>query len=376
MDSHTHPTPGHDQAGGVAGLATARTVVREAILDLRPLVTQSREGLTLVVLARRSRRALGGAGPVRSPLAFAEAAASGAVTVTEASHASVPSVLAEAHGADVLVLDGDTLLGGLQDRVVNVSIWLKAGKPVPIPVSCMEAGRWRDGRVFSAGRAADPLLRSLIAASVADRAVGQPGTARGRPAGADGPAWEDAESARDAFVADQGGVWREIDARQSRSGRRSPTSALRDVWDADGDELAATVAAFALPPDAVGVAVGLFDRIVSVDAFDDPAMLASAWPRIVAAAAAAWLDRRRAIRGHLVTAPVRRHPDEGAVGRLLRRAVTALEGAAVGPSVGAGMDVRLVGDRVHGSGLVVEGRVVHLSLFRRERPETPDRLVL
>ena len=246
MDQHTRLRAGSRSRAGVVDQAVARAVVRGAILDLRPLVTQSREGLTLVVLGRKARR------PAARPSA---------------------------------------------------------------------AGRPRPHRVSSAGAAADLMLESLIAPRVADRAT---------------------------FVAPE----------------------------VDGADLAAVTSAFVLPPAAVAVAVGLYDRIVSIDAFDDPAVLASAWPRVVAAAANAWLDRRRAIAGRLVVAPMRDHPDDGAVGRLLRRAVVAVDDAAARPSAGAGTDVRLVGDRVHGTALVVHGRAVHVSLFRRERPESPERLVL
>jgi len=241
MDQHVRPASGLRPGAGIVDEAAARAVVRDAILDLRPLVTQSRDGLTIVMLARKGRRPAGRSRAAWRPVAFADASASGGVSVTEAPDASVPSVVAEA----------------------------------------------------------------------------------------------------------------------------------------DRRDLAETASAFVLPPDAVAVAVGLFDRILRVDLFDDPAVLASAWPRLVEAAASAWLDRRRAVDRRLVARPLRSHPDDGAVGRLLRRAVAALDDAAVRPSVGVGADadVRLVGDRVHGSALVVRGRAVRVSLFRRERPEPPDRLV-
>lgn len=162
---------------------------------------------------------------------------------------------------------------------------------------------------------------------------------------------------------------------ESRVASRVADRAALQVLEADAPDLAAMTAAFMLPPRAVAVGVGLYDRIVRVDAFDDPAMLAAAWPRLVGAAASAWLDRRRAIGRRLVAPPLRSRPDDGAVGRLLRRAAASVDDAAARPSVGAGTDVGLTGDRVHGSALVVHGRAVHVSLFHRERPESPDGLV-
>jgi hypothetical protein len=109
-------------------------------------------------------------------LTFAEAALRGVVRAQEAAAASVQSVVAEAGGVDVLLLDGDTTVGGLQNRIVNVSIWLKAGVPTHVPVSCLEQGRWRGGYdlgagrsggcAFAAGQRADPSLRAMVGAAV------------------------------------------------------------------------------------------------------------------------------------------------------------------------------------------------------------------
>lgn len=43
---------------------------------------------------------------------------------------------------DVLLLDGEELRGGLQNRVVNKSILVPAHTELEIPVSCVERGRW------------------------------------------------------------------------------------------------------------------------------------------------------------------------------------------------------------------------------------------
>jgi len=359
----------------VARRIRARDAVRAALAGVRPLVSEAHEGLTLLILEPRAfeRRPGGESGTNRRWLTFAEAAQRGAVRVQEAPTASVPSVIAEADGVDVLLLDGDTIVGGLQNRIVNVSIWLKAGVPTHIPVSCLEQGRWRDGhdtgtgrrggRDFSAGQRADPSLRAMVGAAV-NAGVGMD---RG-PTMADrhGRGEAGGRSSPDAFAADQHGVWLEIEARQQRARVRSTTSALHDLWATEGGDRGAASRAFALPSGATGVAVGLFDRVFAVDLFDDPLVLAAEWPRLVDGAVAAWLDRRRAITSRAVRPPVRRHPDPGALGRLLRRAGDALDDAAVVKSVGAGLDVRIDGPRVHGAALVVDDRPVHVALFRRE----------
>jgi ARG and Rhodanese-Phosphatase-superfamily-associated Protein domain len=43
---------------------------------------------------------------------------------------------------DVLILDGEELVGAKQNRIVNTTIIIGRGREVVIPVSCVEQGRW------------------------------------------------------------------------------------------------------------------------------------------------------------------------------------------------------------------------------------------
>ncbi len=169
-----------------------------------------------------------------------------------------------------------------------------------------------------------------------------------------------------------------------------------DAADARTDGLP-QAADFPLPPGAVGVAVGLYDRLVGVETFADPDALAAAWPGIVADSAEAWARERDAIRARRTPAPGRGRPDDGAPGRLLRRASVAVGDAAPvdaapvaparAPAPGPVADraaaapapadviVPIRGERVEGSARVVDGRVVRLSIHRREPPDPPDGLV-
>ena len=42
----------------------------------------------------------------------------------------------------VLLYDGEELVGAKQNRILNVSVLVAAGAKLPIPVSCVEQGRW------------------------------------------------------------------------------------------------------------------------------------------------------------------------------------------------------------------------------------------
>ena len=74
-----------------------------------------------------------------------EAIAAGSVTVEEVSEGgSVPNLLVTNQGdSRVLFLEGEELRGAKQNRVLNTSVLVAAHSKTPIPVSCVEQGRWR-----------------------------------------------------------------------------------------------------------------------------------------------------------------------------------------------------------------------------------------
>src|SRR3954463_2264114 len=62
---------------------------------------------------------------------------------------------------DVLIYEGEELVGAKQNRVPDRAILVQAQSKVPIPVSCVERGRWayRSTKFAAAPRAAYPELR-------------------------------------------------------------------------------------------------------------------------------------------------------------------------------------------------------------------------
>jgi hypothetical protein len=83
-----------------------------------------------------------------------EAIRAGSVAVEEVSEGgSVPNLLVTNQGdSRVLFLEGEELRGAKQNRVLNTSVLIAAHSQTPIPVSCVEQGRWRyRTRHFSSG---------------------------------------------------------------------------------------------------------------------------------------------------------------------------------------------------------------------------------
>jgi hypothetical protein len=327
-----------------------RAAVREALASVRPLVTLSRDGLVVQALTW-------GADHAPSYETATAATAKGDLVLREQDGGSVPTVEAVTKGTPVVIFAGDSIIGGRQNRVINVTVWLPPAKVTPIPVSCLEAGRWNQGSWFGVGRKVDYLMRSEVGRHVEARArdemaanVAVPASARRRP----------------SYSSDQGAVWSEIAGKEERAGLHSPTSALHDLYEREAPDLEAFARAFPCPDGSNGLAVEVGGHLVALDLFDAAATLKEQWPRLVESAVSAHFDYRRMVAAGLEPEPRHRHPDEGALARLLTSATAALDDAVLSPSVGEGTDLRLRGRHVQGGVLVVGDYPVHVELFRAE----------
>ena len=85
-----------------------------------------------------------------------ESIAKGTATITETSErGEVPFLRIENKGnTPILILEGEELVGGKQNPVVNTTIVVLGGSTLEVPVSCMESGSWDyRRRNFEAGQA-------------------------------------------------------------------------------------------------------------------------------------------------------------------------------------------------------------------------------
>jgi hypothetical protein len=227
--------------------------------------------------------------------------------------------------ARVLLYDGEELVGAKQDRILNVTVLVEAGAKLPIPVSCVEQGRWR--RTSSAFGSGDHISHGHLRRLKAQALAAEP-LARG--------------------VA-QGQVWNEVQAKQLRMGVRSPTAANRDTFVAHGERLRALEAAFTLQPGQCGAVLGLGDELC-LDAVSRPEAFALLWPKL---RAGYLLDALERLDGRATPVErISRFADDVAAARATR-----------GPSAGLGEDLRLRADGVIGSGLELDGELIPLSAF-------------
>ena len=306
-----------------------------------------RDGLVVIALGATTDTA------VPAYLTLDEATRANAVDVHELGGGSVPTVAVETKDQPVVIFGGDTIVGGKQNRIVNVTIWLAAMQTTRIPVTCLEHGRWDAGAEmrFASGPKADLGLRSMMNRQVHARARAMATVGAAMPAEA-------------RYAADQGRVWDEVERRHERAGTSSRTGALHDLYAREAVDMAALLGAFPYPDDAVGAAIGIGGRLVALELYDAPITARKLWPRLIEGAVRAHLDHRRLVATGGVPAPEHRYPDREALGRMLGRVKLAQADALESPAVGEGMDLRFETDRITGAALIREDRVVHAEVHR------------
>lgn len=88
--------------------------------------------------------------------------AAGALQVAECQQPQVPRLtVTNTSHHPVLLLEGQTLTGGMQDRITTASQLLAPDTTIDIPVACVERGRWaRNSAGLRPGGHATPTLRA------------------------------------------------------------------------------------------------------------------------------------------------------------------------------------------------------------------------
>jgi hypothetical protein len=270
-----------------------------------------------------------------------EAIAAGAVTVAEVSEGgSVPDLLVEnLTDSLVLFLEGEELRGAKQNRVLNTSVLVAARSRTPIPVSCVEQGRWRyHSRHFASGSHSSSKLRHVLMKTVSRSAREDQGHA-----------------------SDQGEVWKEVGRKMASLGSHSPTAAMADTYAAYDNRLAEFCERLKYVEGATGLAVAVGGKVVSVDVFDKPATCRKVWDLLLTGVV---LDA-------LEAGPAKEQVGEAEVQRVLASLRDAPWQEA--PAVGAGEEfwAEMDGDR-HATVLTCDGAVIHGSLVAARRRSWPS----
>jgi hypothetical protein len=152
--------------------------------------------------------------------------------------------------------------------------------------------------------------------------------------------------------ADQGEVWDNIHAKQSRMAVDSPTSSMGDTFDRYEHRVEDYTREFPVQEHQVGVIFAIDGTIEGMDLFDSAEICADLQPKLVRSFAIDAIESTRA------DAPEAK--PEAATQFLDRIAAAPLDCYA---GVGLGTDMRFGTERVAGGGLVHEDRLIHLAAF-------------
>lgn len=269
--------------------------------------------------------------PLRNPAAeyvTLEEALPRGFRIDEVSDAgSVPELVVRNPLAErVLLYDGEELIGAKQNRILNVSVLVEAGAQTPIPVTCVEAGRWhRSSMTFAAaGHTAGPELRLRKAVALEPNAL-----ARG---------------------AAQSDVWNAIAEKSQRLGVHSPTAAHSDLFRARRDGMHELADAFAHQPGQCGMALVLPDGRSCLDYLSRP----EAYAR----------HHTKLLHGYLLDAI--EQLDRPAAEAVRANVLVAIVSGAVAtrqPSASLGSDLRIKAAGVMASGLELDGEALQLSAY-------------
>lgn len=256
------------------------------------------------------------------------------LVVEEVSHGgSVPELKvvnrAEIH---VLLLDGEELAGAKQNRVLNTTILVKQKSETVIPVSCTERGRWSyvSAAFHDSGTIMSPKMRMMKGRTVA----------------------ASLETSHE-YRSDQGAVWEAIDAFSVEAGHISKTGAMKDVYEAKKRDLDAYLKAFSCVEKQKGLLTIIGGEVIGFDFVSHEVAYGRLHPKLVKSYAMEAIIEKRKKTAKPGREEAKEFVDE--TGKCVEKRYE---------SVGLGWDYRYEGEKVVGSALKVDGKVIHMAFFK------------
>ena len=158
----------------------------------------------------------------------------------------VESVFLHYMGNDPLfIVDGEEIVGALQNRIVNTAVLVEEPTRTELPVSCVEQGRWSGSRTFGPSRSsAYPSLRALLASTVTD-------------------------SLRhgERHYSNQNAVWRSVSSTLQSFRVKSMTQSMHDVYTRLEDDINRYLEDLELSGEAVGFMAWAGGKFIGLDYF-------------------------------------------------------------------------------------------------------------
>jgi hypothetical protein len=272
-----------------------------------------------------------------------EALDAGTLRLSEKGPGSVPTVIGRNTGkTPVLLLAGEILIGGKQDRILRDDVLLPdhSGR-VELPVFCVEHGRWAESG--DRGHAEDSTFRSRSSmAALGVRAPAQTGASQEEVWG--GVRYYQRQLDVDS---DSNDLQTVQDAPQAREALSDYRNAFRERWG----------------PETVGIVVARYGRVIGADIFCNARSFRKHRERLLDSYALdCYIVRSDYDR------PGRERPPRADVTdaeRFLRQVLRADYDRDDSP--GDGHLLRVRGEGLRGTALVRDDAVLHASLYAQER---------
>jgi hypothetical protein len=251
------------------------------------------------------------------------------VEITEVSEqGSVPNLqVTNKSLQDILILDGEELIGAKQNRIINTTIVVPAQASVVTPVSCVEQGRWRyTSREFSTGDSFSyPSLRRQKHKDVTSslRSTGR-------------------------YTSDQSRIWDDISSKAARMDVTSDTLAMSDIFESRAPEAQRLEQEIPHQEKQVGLFAFIKDGFAGGDVFGSSELCRRKLPKLVRSYYLDSLDEG-------VDFPVI------SVEQILQQ-IQSVEPEQYA-SIGKGTDVRFESKDVQGACKVVDDFIPHLMVF-------------
>lgn len=258
-----------------------------------------------------------------------EALEQGLAEITEVSDGgSVPQLtVINKAPRDIIIYDGQQLIGAKQNRIVNITVVVAANSTLPIPVSCVEQGRWRytSPGFASSANFSYPSLRRSTHSDVTDSMRSESG-----------------------FGTDQSAVWGNISAKAARMDVFSDTGAMADIYESQAPEPEVLNAAFKVVENQIGYMAFIKGGFAGSDLFSSSTVCRGKMEKLLRGY---YLDSR----DHGVTF------EKVAIEEILRE-VRAAEHREF-KTVGKGRDRRFDAAHVQGSWKEVDGFIPHVAIL-------------
>ena len=258
-----------------------------------------------------------------------EALAKGLVEVTEVSDGgTVPQLnVINTSPRDLIIYDGQQLIGAKQNRTVNITVVVAANSTLPIPVSCVEQRRWRytSPSFASSAQFSYPSMRRSTHSEVT----------RSR----------ESSGSSDA---NQSRVWQDISAKAARMDVFSDTMSMSDIYESQVPESEVLKQAFKVEENQVGYMAFIKGGFAGCDLFGSTDVCRGQMEKL--------------LRGYYLDSLDKGVAFEGVEVEQIFREVRAAEHREF-ETVGKGRERRFDAAHVQGSWKEVDGSIPHVTIL-------------